>query len=296
MSRRPASKGLGRGLSALLGEAGAEGAAAASAAQDASAVPIDLVKANPVQPRRRFDEAALQELTDSIRDRGVLQPLILRPDPSGEGYQIVAGERRWRAAQRAQLHEVPAIVREFDDAQVLEIAIVENVQRADLTPLEEARSYARLSRDFGHTQEQVAKLVGKSRPHVANMMRLLALPEPVLEMIDNGLLTAGHGRALANDPDPTSLAARIASEGLSVREAEALARKRKDAPPKAPASPRRGKDPDTLALEADLSAALGLAVSVEPRAQDPAKGELRIRYGSLDDLDGLCRLLTGANH
>ncbi|MEM1315644.1 MAG: ParB/RepB/Spo0J family partition protein [Pseudomonadota bacterium] len=295
MSRRPASKGLGRGLSALLGEDGPEAGSNPEAPQDASAVPIDLIKANPAQPRRRFDESALQELTDSIRERGVLQPLILRPDPSGQGYQIVAGERRWRAAQRAQLHEVPALVRDLDDAQVLEIAIVENVQRSDLTPLEEARGYARLSRDFGHTQEQVARLVGKSRPHVANMMRLLALPEPVLEMIETGLLSAGHGRALANDPDPVTLASRIASEGLSVREAEALARRRRDAPPKTPRQPRGGKDPDTLALEADLSAALGLPVAVEPRPQDPAKGELRIRYASLDDLDGLCRLLTVGN-
>jgi ParB family chromosome partitioning protein len=294
MSRRPASKGLGRGLSALLGEAGEQGPQAALP-QDVAAVPIDLIKANPTQPRRRFDETALQELAASIETRGVLQPLILRPDPSGEGYQIVAGERRWRAAQRARLHEIPAVVRDLDDAQVLEIAIVENVQRADLTPLEEARSYARLSRDFGHTQEQVAKLVGKSRPHVANMMRLLALPEAVLDMMEDGLLTAGHARALANDPDPVTLAARIASEGLSVREAEALARKRRDVSPKPPRAASAGKDPDTLALEADLSAALGLKVLLEPKAQDPSAGELRIRYASLDDLDGLCRLLTQGN-
>lgn len=293
MTRRPPSKGLGRGLSALLGEAGPEGAQPSS--QNAAPVPIDLIKANPAQPRRRFDEAALQELTASIESRGVLQPLILRPDPSGEGYQIVAGERRWRAAQRARLHEIPALIRDLDDAQVLEISIVENVQRADLTPLEEARSYARLSRDFGHTQEQVAKLVGKSRPHVANMMRLLALPDAVLDMMEQGLITAGHARALANDPDPVGLAARIASEGLSVREAEALARRRKDVSPKPPRAARAGKDPDTLALEADLSAALGLDVALQPRLQDPSTGELRIRYASLDDLDGLCRLLTQGN-
>ncbi|MEM6438259.1 MAG: ParB/RepB/Spo0J family partition protein [Pseudomonadota bacterium] len=293
MTRRPPSKGLGRGLSALLGEAGPEGAQPSS--QNAAPVPIDLIKANPAQPRRRFDEAALQELTASIESRGVLQPLILRPDPSGEGYQIVAGERRWRAAQRARLHEIPALIRDLDDAQVLEISIVENVQRADLTPLEEARSYARLSRDFGHTQEQVAKLVGKSRPHVANMMRLLALPDAVLDMMEQGLITAGHARALANDPDPVGLAARIASEGLSVREAEALARRRKDVSPKSPRAARAGKDPDTLALEADLSAALGLDVALQPRLQDPSTGELRIRYASLDDLDGLCRLLTQGN-
>lgn len=288
MSRKPNSKGLGRGLSALLGEAADPDPAVRASSQT---VPVDMIRANPDQPRRRFDEAALQELSDSIRQRGVLQPLILRPDPSGDGYQIVAGERRWRAAQRVQLHEVPAVVRDLSDADVLEVAIVENVQRSDLTPLEEARGYQSLIDAFGHTQEGVARLVGKSRPHVANMLRLLALPPGILAMLDAGELSAGHARAVAGAPDPVALAREVSAKNLSVREAEALAkaaRETKIARPKLKAE----KDPDTVALEADLGAALGLKVLVEHKGEHGG-GELRIRYKSLEDLDGLCRLLSG---
>jgi ParB family chromosome partitioning protein len=174
------NRGLGRGLSALLGDVEESGEAAPAKAQ--TAVAIDLIRPNPAQPRRRFEEAEIAELAESIRERGVIQPLILRPEPGGEGFQIVAGERRWRAAQKAQLHEVPAVVRELDDATVLEFAIIENVQRADLTPVEESRGYARLMEEFGHTQEKLAEVVGKSRSYIANALRLLTLPEEVLEM------------------------------------------------------------------------------------------------------------------
>ncbi|MEO1688183.1 MAG: ParB/RepB/Spo0J family partition protein [Pseudomonadota bacterium] len=253
-------------------------------------MPVDLIRANPAQPRRHFDEAALQELAASVEQRGVLQPLILRPDPSGDGYQIVAGERRWRAAQRVQLHEVPAVIRDLSDADVLEIAIVENVQRADLTPLEEARGYQSLIDRFGHTQDGVARLVGKSRPHVANMLRLLSLPAKLQEMLETGALTAGHARAVAGAPDPVALAQEVALKNLSVRDAEKLAREARDKADRRP-RPKLEKDPDTLALEADLAAALGLKVVVDHKGEG-GPGELRIRYRTLEDLDGLCRLLT----
>lgn len=285
--KRPQGKGLGRGLSALIGESEPE---EGLASPEADAIAIDLIKPNPDQPRRRFSDEEIDELAASIRERGVIQPLVLRPDPSGEGYQIVAGERRWRAAQRAQLHEVPAVVRDLDDQTVLEVAIIENVQRADLTPVEEARGYSRLMQDFGHTQEKLASIVGKSRPHIANALRLLTLPETVLGYLDEGRISAGHARALVTAENPVALAEQVIARNLSVRETEALARRAK---PEGPARPSggAGKDADTKALEMDLSANLGMKVRIDHKSEKDG-GELRIRYATLDELDAICQLIS----
>ncbi|MBR27626.1 MAG: chromosome partitioning protein ParB [Rhodobacteraceae bacterium] len=285
--KRPQGKGLGRGLSALIGESEPE---EGLASPEADSIAIDLIKPNPDQPRRRFSDDEIDELAASIRERGVIQPLVLRPDPSGEGYQIVAGERRWRAAQRAQLHEVPAVVRDLDDQTVLEVAIIENVQRADLTPVEEARGYSRLMRDFGHTQEKLASIVGKSRPHIANALRLLTLPETVLGYLDEGRISAGHARALVTAENPVALAEQVIARNLSVRETEALARRAK---PEGPARPSggAGKDADTRALEMDLSANLGMKVRIDHKSEKDG-GELRIRYATLDELDAICQLIS----
>lgn len=284
-------RGLGRGLSALLGESEAEGAEGEAAG--AREIPLELIRRNPDQPRRHFAEADLEELTESIREKGVLQPVLLRPAPGIAGeYQLVAGERRWRASQRAGLRAIPAVVRELDDQQVLEIAIVENVQRADLNPLEEAQSYKALIDRFGRTQEAVAQVVGKSRPHVANALRLLSLPEAVLALLQEGALSAGHARALVGADDPAGLARLVIAKGLNVRDTEALAKRaaREDGAPR-PAKPARpaAKDADTLSLENDLSSVLGLDVEILDRG---GRGELRISYETLEQLDDLCRRLT----
>jgi ParB family transcriptional regulator, chromosome partitioning protein len=290
-------KGLGRGLSALLADIGPEPERAAATAAPRSAdqsVPIERLHPNPEQPRRRFDETALDELTASIRDKGIIQPLIVRPHPEmPDAFEIVAGERRWRAAQRAQLHAVPVLVRDLDDSEVLELAIIENIQRADLNPLEEAQGYRQLMDRFGHTQEKLAEALGKSRSHIANLLRLLTLPEPVLELVRTARLTAGHARALITAPDPVALARQVVERDLSVRQTEALARQaaapRPDRP--TPARPGPAKDADTRALEQDLAAAIGLPVAIEHRPGSE-KGELRIRYRTLEELDGLCQLLS----
>jgi ParB family transcriptional regulator, chromosome partitioning protein len=292
-------KGLGRGLSALLADVGPEIGAAQPRPPDAprpasQAVPIEQLHPNPDQPRRAFDDAALEELANSIRERGVIQPLIVRPHPQTSGaYEIVAGERRWRAAQRAQLHELPVLVRELSDTEVLELAIVENIQRADLNPLEEAQGYRQLMERFGHTQEKLAEALGKSRSHIANLLRLLTLPEPVLELLRTGRLTAGHARALITAPDPAALARQVVERDLSVRQTEALARQAAAPKPGGRPAGRRdpAKDADTRALEQDLTAALGLPVAIEHRPGSE-KGELRIRYATLEELDGLCQLLS----
>jgi ParB family chromosome partitioning protein len=281
-------KGLGRGLSALLADVCAD--PGRPGATPARPVPVDRIRPNPDQPRRAFDEADLADLVASIRAKGVIQPLILRPHPTDpDAYEIVAGERRWRAAQRAGVHELPAVVRELDDAEALEVAIIENVQRADLNAVEEALAYRQLTERFGHTQERLAEGLGKSRSHIANLMRLLALPEAVLEHVRAGRLSAGHARALVTTAEPEALARKVIDRGLSVRQTEALARDY--ARPAAP-RPRPTKDADTRALEADLTAALRLPVSIEHAAAGGA-GALRIRYATLDELDGLCRLLSG---
>lgn len=282
-------RGLGRGLSALLGEAEAPRAAAGEPSGPRE-IPIELIVRNPDQPRRAFAEAEIEELAASIREKGVLQPVLVRPAPGVEGqYQLVAGERRWRAAQKAGLRSLPALVRELDDLQVLEIAIVENVQRADLNPVEEALGYRALMDKFGRTQEAVAQVVGKSRPHVANALRLLNLPAEVQAMLADGRISAGHARAIAAAPDPLALAKEIVERGLNVREAEALTRKAPETKSAKPA--RKGgvvRNPDIEALENDLSEILGLDVELLDRG---GAGELRLRYATLEQLDDLCRRL-----
>ena len=296
-------RGLGRGLSALLGESDPALAAApkpeivAAEGLMSREAPIELLRRNPDQPRRSFNEAELDELSNSIREKGVLQPILVRPAPGAAGeFQIVAGERRWRAAQRAGLHTVPILVREFDDLDVLEIGIIENVQRSDLNPLEEAMGYKVLMDRFGRTQDAVALTVGKSRSHVANMLRLLNLPEGVREHLAEGRISTGHARAIATAPDPDVLAENIVKHGLSVRQAEQMARKSLDRPKSTARGPRLrpvsgGGDADTAALEHDLSEALGLEVTVIDRN---GEGELRIRYKTLEQLDEVCRRLSEA--
>ncbi|MES2032716.1 MAG: ParB/RepB/Spo0J family partition protein [Pseudomonadota bacterium] len=285
-------RGLGRGLSALLGEADAENAdAPVGEPVGAREIPIELIRRNPDQPRRRFGEAEIGELADSIREKGVLQPVLVRPAPDAPGeYQLVAGERRWRASQQAGLRSMPALVRELDDRQVLEIAIVENVQRADLGTIEESLSYKALMVKFGRTQEEVAQVVGKSRPHVANALRLLTLPDEIQNFVAEGRMTAGHARTLVGHADALRLAREIIDRDLNVRETEALVKRgapeAKSAKPKAP---KTGKDTDTAALEDDLSEVLGLPVEIRDAG---GAGEIRIQYKTLEQLDDLCRRLT----
>jgi ParB family chromosome partitioning protein len=285
-------RGLGRGLSALLGEA-EEISHAVDPAAGVREVPIELIRANPDQPRRHFAEAELAELAESIRDKGVLQPVLLRPAKSAEGeYEIVAGERRWRAAQRAGLRALPALVRTLGDAEAFEIAIIENVQREDLNPIEEARAYQALMGVMQITQEDAAKRVGKSRSHVANTLRLTALPESVQDHLIEGRLTAGHARALLSTDDAARLAEQVVAQGLSVRETEALAREKSGPAPKKASGPRKApKDADTAALESDLEEALGMSVDVADRG---GVGEVRIKYTTLEQLDEICRRLTRA--
>jgi ParB family chromosome partitioning protein len=282
-------RGLGRGLSALLGEA-EEIAHAVSPDEGVREIPIELVHANPAQPRRHFAEAELAELELSIRDKGVLQPILVRPSPRTPGaYEIVAGERRWRAGQRAGLASIPALVRNLSDDRAFEIAIVDNVQREDLNPLEEAGGYAALIERFGHTQDQVAQAVGKSRSHVANSLRLNQLPEAVREHLMTGRISAGHARALLGAASPETLAEAVVARGLSVRQTEALVRGGGITPRKGSGPRKAAKDADTAALESDLEDALGMSVDVADRG---GVGEIRIRYASLEQLDELCRRLT----
>ncbi|CAN5116685.1 ParB/RepB/Spo0J family partition protein [soil metagenome] len=292
MSER--QRGLGRGLSALLGEPVAEASVAGGALPTGvTLAPIESLKPNPDQPRKIFTQTDLEELTASIRDRGILQPILVRSQPGEDGvWQIIAGERRWRSAQAARLTEVPIIVRQMDDVEVLEVAIIENVQRADLNPLEEADAYRALMDRFGRTQDAVAGVVGKSRSHVANTLRLLQLPEEVLWYVRNGKLSAGHARALITAPNAAELAALADRDGLSVRQVEALARKAQQGPSATKAKPAAPEvSPDTAALEQDLADALGLKVALADRG---GKGELTLSYASLEQLDDLCRRLMKA--
>lgn len=281
-------RGLGRGLSALLSEAGQDAAETAppSAPSD---IPIELIRRNPDQPRRAFSEAELESLAASIREKGVLQPILIRPAPDGDGFQIVAGERRWRASQRAGLNAIPAVVRELDDRQVLEIAIIENVQRADLNPIEEALGYRALIERFGRTHEGLGDIVGKSRSHVANTLRLLSLPDAVRVHVEEGRLSAGHARALLTAENAEDLAQKVITDGLSVRQTEALAKGSAERPAR-PGARRETADrnPDIAALERDLSDSLGLKVEL---ADKGGKGSLTLRYGSLEQLDDLFRRL-----
>ena len=299
-------RGLGRGLAALLGDADpvAELSASDTPRRAATAAdreaPVELLRRNPDQPRRTFDETEIEELAASIRDKGVLQPILVRPAPGAPGeWQIVAGERRWRAAQRAGLHVVPILVRELSDSDVLEIGIVENVQRSDLNPIEEAAGYKALMDRFGRTQADVAQVVGKSRSHVANALRLLELPGGVLEHVTAGRLSSGHARAIAAAPDPGRLAETIVAKGLSVRQAEAMARTANDrpeppprvAPRSAPNAPRTvvPKDADIAAIEHDLGLLLGLKVDIDVRGEG---GEVRVAYRTLEQLDEVLRKLS----
>jgi ParB family transcriptional regulator, chromosome partitioning protein len=293
--RKPERRGLGRGLSALMADirVDASDTSAPSARRPDTMLAIDRLAPNPQQPRRNFAPDELESLANSIRQKGILQPLIVRPALAEGTYEIVAGERRWRAAQIAQLHEVPVLVRDFDDTEVLEVAIIENIQRSDLNPIEEAAAYRQLMDRFGHTQEKMAEALSKSRSHIANQLRLLSLPEDVQRDVREGRLTAGHARALITAGDPTALARQVIAKGLSVRETEHLARavgggmsrKGRGGPPQ--------KDADTLAIERDLAAALELGVAIwhEPGT---GRGKLTILYNSLDDLDFLCRALSVA--
>lgn len=292
-------RGLGRGLSALLGENEVSSTLNPDIQRPTGAsthwVPIELLHPNPDQPRKVFADAELDELAASIREKGVIQPLLVRPAKAPGEYEIVAGERRWRAAQRAGSRELPVVVRALADGEVLEIGIIENVQRVDLNPIEEALAYKQLMERFGRTQDAVAEVVGKSRPHVANALRLLNLPEAVQGYVLQGQMTAGHARAVLASADPVALARQVIDQNLSVRQAEALARKAGDKGPsgqgpraKAPGH-AGGKDADTLALEHDLSEALGLTVEIIDRG---GAGELRIHYATLEQLDEICRRLS----
>ncbi|MEH3107790.1 MAG: ParB/RepB/Spo0J family partition protein [Sphingomonas fennica] len=285
---RKRTPGLGRGLSSLLGEI--RPVAAADATPDSvRTLPIASIAPHPEQPRRHFDESALDELAESIALRGVLQPIIVRPH--GEGYQIIAGERRWRAAQRARLHEIPALVREMAEAETFELALIENIQRQDLNAIEEADAYARLIEQFGHTQEALGKLVQKSRSHVANLLRLRDLPAPVREAVADGSLSMGHARALVTATDPQALAEQVIRQGLSVRDTERLAKGRKSAtrvPEQVPAA--RAMEADIAALERQLADRLGLAVQV---THGGPGGSVTIVYGNLDQLDLVCQRLSG---
>ena len=287
-------RGLGRGLSALMSDV--DVAPTRTGRNDdvkpEAFIPIDRISPNPDQPRRTFAEEALKELSASVAEKGVIQPLILRVNPRDKtGYEIVAGERRWRAAQRAKLHEVPAIVRELDDTEVLEIAIIENIQRADLNAVEEAAGYRQLMDRFGHTQEKLAEALGKSRSHIANSLRLLTLPESVLAMLRTGDLSAGHARALVTADDPAALARIVLAQGLSVRQAEKLAKSGKASKPRNANAAPSEKDADTKALEADLSAALGMVVTIS-HTPGQSSGSLAIRYKDLEQLDEVCRRLS----
>ena len=286
-------RGLGRGLSALLDEEAAVAAIdPAGGAPAGREAPIELLRRNPDQPRRRFDPTELEELAASIRERGVLQPILVRPAPSAPGeLQIVAGERRWRAAQQAGLHTVPVLVRDLQDGEVAEISVIENVQRADLDPLEEAEGYRALIERFGRTQDAVSRTVGKSRSHIANSLRLLNLPEPVRDHLAAGRLSAGHARAIAAGADPVRLAKTVIDQNLSVRQAEDLAREAQARPKAKRAVRGKGapKDADTRALEQDLSEILGLSVLIHDRR---GRGEMRISYASLEQLDEICRRLS----
>jgi len=292
-ARKPRS-GLGRGLSALLGDAvveapvNGEGGAVPAGVRT---LPVSAMKPHPGQPRRHFDEGKLEELSRSIAQRGLIQPIVVRPH--GHDYQIVAGERRWRAAQKARLHEVPVIVRELSDADTMEIALVENIQRADLNAIEEAEAYRRLIDQFGHTQEALGKLVDKSRSHVSNLLRLLDLPEGVRTMVVQGELEMGHARALIGAPDPLALARRVVDEGLSVRETEKLARAAKPEARKGkagvPAS-NGAPDADIAALERQLGDLLGLTIRI---AHTEKGGTLTLTYSTLDQLDMVCQRLSG---
>ncbi len=294
MARTPAkSRGLGRGLSALMSDVTADESPKETSKRPDLIVPIEQVQPNPDQPRRTFAEDALQELAASIAEKGIIQPLIVRAAPGKSNtYEIVAGERRWRAAQIAKLHDVPVVVRDYNDTEVLEIAIIENIQRADLNPVDEAAGYKQLMDRFGHTQDQMATALGKSRSHIANLLRLLNLPEEVQNYLISGQLSAGHARALVGHDQAVQLAREVLQRKLSVRETEKLAKKgptlKKRSVPGAPVP----KDADTIQIENELSATLGMKVTIDHPAGSEG-GKLAVSYKSLEQLDDLLRALSG---
>ena len=281
---------LGRGLAALIGDMATIEGTRVTESGGIKKLPVEMIMANRANPRRVFNTEQLDELTNSIREKGVMQPLLVRPSNDPNIFEIIAGERRWRAAQNAGLHEVPVIVRDVDDKEALELAIIENVQRADLNPLEEAQGYGQLIEQFDYTQQDLAQVIGKSRSHVANTLRLLRLPEDVRDMVSSGALTAGHARTLITAADPAALARQIVTGGLSVREAEALSQQREPAAKKRENDDASPRDADTVALERRLSDALGLSVSL---AHGDRGGKVEIRYKTLEQLDGICVRLTG---
>jgi len=293
MSADAPRRGLGRGLSALMGEAAVEQPIdpAAPKAAGVRMMQIAHIQPNPHQPRRHFDETALDELAASIAARGLIQPIVVRPHPHNSAYQIVAGERRWRAAQRARLHDIPVIIRELSDADTVELAIVENVQRQDLNAIEEAEAYQKLIAEYGHTQEALGKLVGKSRSHVANLLRLLELPQPVRAMVADGRLSMGHARALITAPDAEALAEEVVRRDLSVRDTEKLARAGKS-DSRVARQPREASpaDADVSALERQLGDILGLKVVIE---HGDKGGRISVSYSTLDQLDLVCQRLSG---
>jgi ParB family chromosome partitioning protein len=287
MMTQPQKRRLGRGLAALIGDDTTEEAVV----QDVRSlrhVPIEFLHPNPNNPRKHFADGDLEELTKSIREKGLLQPLVVRQRGNGE-YEIVAGERRWRAAQRAGIHEVPVLIRDLSDGEALEIALIENIQRADLNALEEARAYQQLTDQFNYTQQQLADSVGKSRSHIANTIRLLTLPESVRRHIENGALTAGHARALVATDSPQQLAEKIIQLGMTVREAEGLSRSEAEAKGR-PVAIKAQKDADTLALERQVSEALGLKVEIANKGRNG--GALTVRYTTLEQLDDVCNRLV----
>mgnify|MGYP000620886441 CR=1 FL=1 len=293
MDKKIERRGLGRGLSALMADVNVEPIFQNPEMRRLDVlVPVEKIIPNPDQPRRDFEPDALKDLADSIRQKGVIQPLIVRRIADSDSYEIVAGERRWRAAQIAQLHELPVIIREFSDSEVLEIAIIENIQRAELNAMEEAQAYRQLMDRFGHTQEKIAEALSRSRSHIANLLRLLSLPDDVQSMVKVGKLSAGHARALITTSNAPELARQVVARGLSVRETEDLVRKSTIDPAKRRALRQSsGKDADTRALEADISANLGMAVRIDHDAAGQG-GKVSISYRSLDDLDLLCRALS----
>jgi len=281
-------RGLGRGLSSLLGDDD-EDYAALDRVRGTKDVPIEQLRPNKYQPRQYFNEQKAAELVDSVREKGVLEPLLVRRvEGDHNAYEIIAGERRWRAAQKAQLHQVPVVIKEINDAEALEISLIENIQREDLTALDEAEGYHRLIEEFSNTQEQIGRLVGKSRSHIANMLRLLTLPDSVKAYLADGRLTAGHARALITAENPEQLASRIVDQGLNVRDTEALTKKPRKTASLAPGP--APKDADTIALEQDISNALGLKVAIHHMSEKKG-GDVKVSYQTLEQLDEICRRL-----
>ncbi|WP_391480796.1 ParB/RepB/Spo0J family partition protein [Nereida sp. NH-UV-3] len=301
MSKSPnKGRGLGRGLSALMADVPTQSETPSEdVVKSTTLVSIDLIFPNPDQPRKSFDESDLDELASSLREKGIIQPLIVRPDTTGQkgAYQIVAGERRWRAAARAQIHEVPVIVRDFNDTEVLELGIIENIQRADLNAVEEALAYNQLIQRHGHTQDAVAKAMGKSRSHITNLLRLLTLPDDVQDKVVTGALSMGHARAMISADNPSKIAQTVIAKGLSVRQTEELVKNGSNSGKSGGSSGGRSggsndKDADTRALEGELSAQLRMGVSISHNPGNDG-GQIVIKYKDLEQLDDLCRLLAG---